>query len=56
LFEIFSRRFHRDVDILPHVLGRVELRLLRQEAYPRSFMGPRLSLKIMIDARHDAEQ
>ena len=34
----------------------IELRLLRQEADTRALGRPRLALKIVIDARHDAEQ
>jgi hypothetical protein len=44
------------LDILADILGRVELRLLRQVSDLRPLRRPRLALKILVDARHDAQQ
>ncbi|WDT78469.1 MAG: hypothetical protein MPW14_14820 [Candidatus Manganitrophus sp.] len=45
------------LDVAAHVLGRVELRLLRQVAdlHP-GFARLGLALEVLIDPRHDAQQ
>ena len=47
---------HRDLDVAAHVLRRVELRLLLQEADLDAGLRPRLALELLVDARHDPQQ
>ena len=42
---------HRLLDVLAHVLRRVELRLLRQVADLRPLRGPRFALKVLVRRR-----
>src|SRR5207244_5481640 len=44
------------LDVAADVLGRIELRLLRQIADPESRGGKRLAEEVTVDAGHDAEQ
>ena len=43
-------------DVAEHVLGRIELRLLRQEADARAVRHPRLAREVVIEPGHDAQQ
>src|SRR6266550_5959809 len=54
--EEIERRLHRDIDVLLYVLRRIELRFLGQISDACTFVRPRFALKVMIHARHDAEQ
>src|SRR4029079_5800712 len=47
---------HRQLDVAAHVLGLVELRLLRQIPDLGPLRRPRLALKILLNAGHDAQQ
>ena len=44
------------LDVAAHVLRRVELRLLRQEADLDAGLRPRFAFELLVDARHDAQQ
>jgi hypothetical protein len=44
------------VDVAPHVLGRVELRLLREQARPVALGDVRVADVLLVDAGHDAQQ
>ena len=46
----------RVFDVAAHVLGRVELRFLRQEADLDAGLRPRLAFELLVDARHDPQQ
>ena len=43
-------------DVLAHVLGRIELRLLRQVADAGALGDPALAVQVLVDAGHDAQQ
>ena len=47
---------HRRLDVAPHVLGGIQLGLLRDMADPDAFGRPRLAQEILVLARHDPEQ
>ena len=53
-----NRLFFRDAqhDVLAYGLCRIELRFLRKKADLRAVGGPRLAVKFLVDAGHDAEQ
>ena len=42
--------------VVAHALGRIELRLLLEVAYARTFGHPALADELLIDAGHDAQQ
>ena len=44
------------LDVAAHILGVVELRLLRQVPHSNPWLGPRLPVVILIHPRHDAQQ
>jgi hypothetical protein len=46
----------RLLDVAAHVLRLVELWLLREETDLRPLVRPRLALKVLVDACHDAQQ
>jgi hypothetical protein len=46
----------RELHVAAHVERRVELRLLRQVADARALVRPRLALKVLVGAGHDAQQ
>ncbi len=46
----------RLLDIAAHVLGRIQLRFLRQKADLDAGLGTRLALDLGVDAGHDAQQ
>jgi hypothetical protein len=45
----------RELDVAADVLRFIKLRLLRQVADLRSLVRPRLALKVLVDAGHDAQ-
>jgi hypothetical protein len=51
-----ARGLHAQLDVALDVEGRVELGLLRQIADPGTLGGPGLSLKVVVDPGHDAEE
>ena len=54
--ELGALLLHRFVDVAFHVFLGIEDGFLRQEPDARALVRPRLALKLMVDARHDAEQ
>jgi hypothetical protein len=54
--ELRALLLERLLDVAAHVLGRVELRLLRQVADARALVRPRLALEVLVDAGHDAQE
>ena len=47
---------HGHFDVAAHVLGRVELRFLRQEADVDAGLRPRFAVELLVDAGHDPQQ
>ena len=47
---------HCLLDVAAHILGLVELGLLREVADARPLVRPRLALELLVDTGHDAQQ
>ena len=59
LVEALQQRAGRrdgQLDVAEHVAGRIEPRVLREEADPRAFGGKRLAGEVLLDAGHDLQQ